>query len=136
MIATTRFCAEFNVVGSEEHQVDNTGTLYKEYTPTFNCGTGMKYDLNVGLLTYDEAVYAGLTYGHSNDENYLVNNQQYYTMSPAGYSDANRVFIISEYGLIFSDVVGNKYTLRPVISISPDVITTGTGTSDDHYIVK
>ena len=52
-------------------------TTYNKYTPDFKCssdgnGKGL-VNASVGLLTYDEVVYAGGYYRQSNSNYYLYN---------------------------------------------------------------
>ena len=72
-------------------------TVYSRYTPNFKCttdgnGKGI-VNASVGLLSYDEVVYAGGYYGQSNSNYYLYNNKHFWTMSPAGFSDSFSLLI-------------------------------------------
>jgi len=53
-------------------------TTYNKYTPDFKCssdgnGKGV-VSANVGLLSYDEVLYAGGYYGKSNNSYYLLHD--------------------------------------------------------------
>ena len=131
-IVNSSFCGQFKV----------EGISILNYTPTFKC-TVSTYDyssLKIGLLTYDEAVFAGLAYGHNNSSNYLANGQHFWTMSPAGIENGtnyNQTFAISPTGLIYPQVQGNTATIRPVINLSPtDVSIIGVGTSTNPYLLS
>ena len=67
-----------------------TMTTYNKYTPDFKCATDGNgkgiVSARVGLLTYDEVVYAG-SYKKEINKNYYLNNSSidWWTMSPAGF---------------------------------------------------
>ena len=106
----------------------------------------------IGLITADEAMYAGYsgsvfdgTYNHQKSlpDNYLNINQDYWTMTPAGfynpYVSENlfmSVFIIYYLGGIDDVHLVNNYGLRPVINIKSNVTITGSGTMTDPYVVS
>ncbi len=114
---------------------------YTNYTPTFKCETdGNGYGLvnsSVGLLTYDEAVFAG-GYWESENHNYYLNNQNYFwTLSPAGYSGTySSDWTIYPAGSICDSALFGNRVLRPVINLKSDTVMVGTGTSADPYVVK
>ena len=70
-----------------------TMTTYNKYTPDFKCiADGNEkgvVNASVGLLSYDEVVYAGGYRGQSNSNYYLYNNAYFWTMSPAGFSGSS-----------------------------------------------
>ena len=122
-------------------------TTYSSYTPDFKCTTDENdkgiVNANVGLITYDEAVYAGGYRNENNNSYYLYNGVYFWTMSPAGYDGSYaRVWLIYTNGnLINGNVVENggsngKRTLRPVINLKANIKVTGNGTSSDPYIVE
>ena len=114
---------------------------YTNYTPTFKCEMdGNGYGLvnsSIGLLTYDEAVFAG-GYWESENHNYYLNNQNYFwTLSPAGYSGTySSDWTIYPAGSICDSALFGKRVLRPVINLKSDTVMVGTGTSADPYVVK
>ena len=116
-------------------------TTYNKYTPDFKCiadgnGKGV-VSASVGLLTYDEAVYAGGYYGQSNSNYYLYNNTYFWTMSPAGFSGSySRVWRVNATGVVSNDYVNHPYAVRPVIIMNADTLATGSGTSSDPFVVS
>ena len=117
--------------------------LYSDYTPNFKCEPNKEkkgiVESNIGLLTYDEVVFAGGYYNASNTTYYLYNNNSYWTMSTSGNPayDYSRIWGVSADGKIdIFIVIFNHYTTRPVINLKADTIVTGTGKSDDHFIVQ
>ena len=116
-------------------------TTYNKYTPDFKCiadgnNKGV-VNASVGLLTYDEAVYAGGYYGQSNSNYYLYNNTYFWTMSPAGFSGSySRVWRVNATGVVSNDYVNHPYAVRPVIIMNADTLATGSGTSSDPFVVS
>ena len=117
-------------------------TVYSSYTPDFKCssdgnGKGV-VNASVGLLNYDEVVYAG-GYYNQNNSNYYLNNPAifWWTMSPAGFAGSDSsVWFIYTPGYIGSSSVSNARRLRPVLNLSTDTLVTGTGTSSDPFVVS
>ena len=117
-------------------------TTYNKYTPDFKCssdgnGKGV-VSASVGLLTYDEAVYAGGYPYSSNSNYYLYNNTYFWTMSPASFSGSySTVWFVYTSGIINIDSVGNtSYRLRAVLNLNADTLVTGSGTSSDPFVVS
>ena len=119
-----------------------TMTTYSKYTPDFKCssdgnGKGL-VNGSVGLLTYDEVVYAG-GYYNQNNSNYYLNNPAIYwwTMSPAGFSGSySRVWIVYTTGGIYYDHVIYANRLRPVLNLTADTLAMGSGTSSDPFVIS
>ena len=91
----------------------------------------------VGLLTYDEAVHAGNYYGKSSASYITNSNYTYWLMSPAGANNNSASAwpvradgIISCYYVHYVNSV-----VRPVISLKAGILATGSGTSDDPYLI-
>ena len=120
-----------------------TMTTYNKYTPNFKCvtdgnGKGV-VSASVGLLTYDEVVYAGGYYNQSNS-NYYLNNQNIHwlTMSPAGFSGSNSiVWYVITAGGIYSNSVDFTRRLRAVLNLNADTqISDGDGTKENPFVVE
>ena len=90
----------------------------------------------IGLLTSDEARYAGLD-GVQNIHNYLHFGVTYWTMTPSQYSPSYAYnFFISATSYVGSVATGASET-RPVIALKPTVkIASGSGTLVDPYVVN
>ncbi len=115
--------------------------VYSSYTPNFKCttdGNGKgQVSASVGLLSYDEVVYAGGYYGQNNSNYYLYNNKFFWTMSPAGFSGSySDVWRVSSTGDVYSSDVNITRALRPVLILKADTLATGTGTSNNPYVIK
>ena len=113
-------------------------TYYENYTPNFKCetdGNGKgQVSSSVGLLTYDEVVYAGCYYGQSNRDYYLYTNKYFWTMSPTGIvSGTSNVWRIGTAGNIYNSPVKDPNALRAVLNLTVDTQVIGHGTSQDPY---
>ena len=118
-------------------------TVYSKYTPNFKCttdGNGKgQVSESVGLLSYDEVVYAGGYYCQSNSNYYLYNNSPFWTMSPAGFSGSySTVWYVpavvddGRYNSVY-----NTYVLRPVINLTVNTqISDGDGTKENPFVVE
>lgn len=119
---------------------------FPHYQPSFTCetdGNGHgKITAKIGLMTYDDAVYSGIThsyYGSSNS--YLKSLSGYaWTMSPGttygmnnGVDIVNAIWYITPYDLTTIPATSTN-GLMPVINVDPSKVTvTGIGTSDQPF---
>ena len=100
-------------------------------------------------LTLDEVAYAGGTFGKSNKNYFLANNDSFWTMTPAYYNDdmgyGAHVGVVSKDGTLTAapvmapiDMSYNwEGNIIPTISLKSDVeITKGTGIISDPYTIK
>lgn len=93
----------------------------------------------IGLITYDELVFAGMDGRHINKLSYIYSNKYYWTMSPSIFSaTGNRTYIWSEnnIGYMLEYWTANDLGARPVINLKSDVkISGGIGTANDPFII-
>ena len=117
--------------------------VYSSYTPDFKCssdgnGKGV-VNASVGLLSYDEVVYAG-GYPYSNNDNYYLNNPDicWWTMSPAGFSGSDSsVWRVPATGHIYGYRVNATARLRPVLILNAGTqISDGDGTKNNPFVVE
>ena len=137
------YCEQAKVKEADSATSGNaTMTTYNKYTPDFKCssdGNGKRLvNASVGLLNYDEVVYAGGYYNQDNSSYYLNNPKIYWwTMSPAGFSGSySNVWLVLTTGHISSNRVRSTNCLRPVLILNADTLVTGTGTSSDPFVVS
>ena len=95
----------------------------------------------VGLITYDELVYAGMDNRHTNKLSWAYSTQHYWTMSPSSFDAtlgyAIELFLNSAGSLTPWWGVGSHLGVRPVINLKSDtLITGGIGTSSDPFVVN
>jgi len=144
-IDTSVFCEQAKVKYADfETSGSATMIVYTSYTPTFKCSTdgngkGIITD-KVGMITYDEVVFAGGYYNVENDgETYLDNNFGYWTMTPSGFRASSmgaRLWTVTADAKISHYPTDGLFKYRPVITLKSDVTAIGTGTSTDPYVVQ
>ena len=136
------YCEQAKVADDLSYIPDNVSMIERDnYTPNFKCvsdddNKGM-INTNIGLLTYDEVVYAGG--GHANNEAYyLYNNKYFWTMSSAGFNNLySRIWISYTQGYLSNSLPNNLYTLRPVLNLKLDTqISDGDGTKDNPFVIQ
>ena len=136
------FCEQAKVKFSSSWTSESaTMAVYTDYTPDFKCSTDGNgkgiVNSNIGLITYDEMVYAGGYYNKTNSAYYLNNGTYYWSMSPAGFSlGGARAWYVYSSGYIYNNIVSSTSAVRPVINLNADIAVTGTGTSTDPYVVE
>ena len=95
----------------------------------------------VGLITYDEMVFAGMDQRHVNKLSWIYSTQHTWTMSPAYFyaasGGAGEWFEFSA-GFLRSDWgITSSLGARPVINLKADtLISSGIGTSSSPFIVE
>ena len=92
----------------------------------------------VGLITADEVSLAGGVFSTSNSSYYLYTGQRWYwALSPSSDGAFAYVFGVSSDGdLSFLDVIISD-GVRPVVSLKTStLVTKGTGTEEDPYVVE
>ena len=94
----------------------------------------------VGLITYDELVFAGMDNRHINKLSWAYSTQHYWTMSPSVFYASGGAALEwrlnSAGSLIPWAWVTDSRGARPVINLKSDtLITSGIGTSSDPFVV-
>ena len=106
-------------------------------------------DYPAALITYDEAVLAGMSWNGSNKDSYIYNERVYWTMSP-GFISATGIYngvITSGLDHVAVNYTGNQtsagsgiYTaggMRPVITLKHDaIVLNGDGSVNNPYVIK
>ena len=119
---------------------------YDSYQATFKCQSDKNrhgiVPSSVGLLSYDEVLYAGGYPTMSNESYYLYSGVEYRLMSPSGnYPTLSFCYtwtVGNDGKLTIEDVKNAALILRPVINLKVNtrILDSGTGTSADPYVVK
>ena len=93
----------------------------------------------IGLISADEAMFAGIPWSGSNSNNYLYTGQHYWTMSPYNYDSSNgaSVFYVNSSGYLrnYGAVYWTGYGVRPVINLKSAIAISGSGTTTDPFVV-
>ena len=94
----------------------------------------------VGLVTYDELVFAGMDRNHVNKLAWVYSTEQYWTMTPSFFNVNNgHAFGLVQHnaGRLSTWGIDSGLDVRPVINLKSDVkITEGIGTANDPFIVE
>ena len=142
-VATGKYhCEQAKVKMNGWSSGNATMIVYTNYTPDFKCttdgnGKGL-VNADIGLLSYDEAVYAGGYYSQSNSNYYLYNSAiNWWTMSPTGYYGGALEWIIYDNGSVATGYpVYYDFSIRPVICLNSNILAIGSGTSLDPFIIN
>ena len=141
VVVGSYYCEQAKVKVDSATSGSATMTIIDKYTPDFKCssdgnGKGV-VNASIGLLTYDEVVYAG-GYIQNNSNYYLYNNKDFWTMSPAGFwANAPIVWWVGAQGNLMSKYASNTYVVRPVLILNADTqISDGDGTINSPFVVK
>ncbi len=138
------YCEQAKVKYSDSWTSENaTMITYTSYTPDFKCssdgnGKGV-VSSSVGLLTYDEVVYAGGYYVKDNSNYYLYNSAIYWcTMSPVGFSGSTSgIWYIDNNGHINLYNATGSIKLRAVLNLKADIqISDGDGSKNNPFVVE
>lgn len=148
-VADRVFCSDRTLLSEESLGYGANTTIYgmssRLEAPSFVCSskdfayttkddergnTSLKYP--VGLITADEVVAIGKTIGETN---YLSIGSSYWTITPYGFEDAAKVFIVDGSGILSREDVTSSLGMRPVINLSFNYVTSlkGDGTKENVY---
>ncbi|MDO4376193.1 MAG: hypothetical protein Q4C33_03360 [bacterium] len=116
---------------------DNNGGNLSKFTvdDTVNGNGALTY--KVGLLTADEVAFSGFASGYYNLSTYLQENTGsvwWWTMSPGTFANGYSLIYYLGTGYLGHSVYGNR-GVRPAISLIPSIEVSGSGTSEDPYVM-
>ena len=93
----------------------------------------------VGLITYDEMVFAGIDGRHINKLSWIYSMFHTWTMSPSTFDAGNGTggeFNETSVGALSANTITSERNARPVINLKSDtLITGGIGTVNDPYVI-
>ena len=118
---------------------DNNGGKLSKFTVNDTINGNGKLNYKIGMLTADEATFAGLLFNKYNYSTYLQENtgkSNWWTMTPFDFS-GNYVNVWNIYSgnLNYVPLMDIAH-IRPAIALTSEtLISGGTGTSEDPYIV-
>ena len=146
-IADETFCNDRNIMSGSGYLITPISTygssnrLQEKKEPSLKCiqnsdrlklsNASAKLDYPLSLLTIDEVALAGGTYNTANNNYYLYNGQNTWTMSPSDFYSSAHIWSIDFHGNLDSGYfVANSFGVRPVMNLKSDVkISSGDGTS-------
>ena len=140
------YCEQAKVKQLENYTSGSTNmTVYSSYTLDFKCnsdenGYGV-VNVSVGLLSYEEVVYAGGYVNQQNSEYYLYNASiNWWVMGPAGFLASSLipyVWNVRTTGILGNYDVNRSSIVRPVINLTADTQTSsGDGTKENPFVVE
>lgn len=134
---TTIFSPYYRVLNQKQPSLSCSQDSDK-FTVSPEKGNG-KLTYPVGLITVDEAAFAGGVYLSANPEYYLYTGQIYWTMSPFHFYSSSASALawnVTSTGYLSANWVTPSYGVRPVVNLSADIlITGGDGTKVNPYMV-
>ncbi len=140
------FCSDRNMAsGSSWSSSEHIYAAYERIedhrspSPSLACTSSDIIKEPVGLITADEAMFGGVPVFGDAIGNYLINGQNYWTMTPGSFYTTNSgayVFYVYSGGTLGSiPRVDNTFGVRPVINLKANTLFSGSGTASDPYIV-
>lgn len=143
------FCSDREMASGYSWSTNPSSTIYyaaydrvaknqNNVGPSFKCSSNDVLKIPVGLITIDEATFAGLSNFNLNTNNYLSVSINYWTMSPYLFNGSNAgVFYIGTEGSYGWTAVNYGWGVRPVINLRSDIkYFGGSGTASDPYVVN
>lgn len=116
------------------------GVDANNFNPSFACASEYQKTYNIGLLSADEASYAGGKFNTNNTNYYLYNGATTWLISPAYYDNDLKtigIFNLTSAGNLNdwpgTTTINTSLGLRPVITINGQYPLIGSGTSQDPY---
>lgn len=104
--------------------------------PENTSGFGGTYERKIGLLTADEVVMAGGAYNTNNNNYYLYNGANFFTMSPSHHSNSKmNVFMVTNTGSLTTTLTNSSSGIRPTINIDGKIFVNGNGTINNPYTI-
>ena len=118
----------------------NIGNLSRFTANDTSVGNGKLSGYKIGLITGDEAAFAGTAFKVNNNNFYLFVNESQWTISPVLYS-ANAKFAtvlgINNNGNLGNNYVNGVLVVHPTVSLIPSVtISSGNGEANSPYVVN
>ena len=104
-----------------------------------------KLNYSIGLLTIEEAYYAGFVPNKNtkasnfktlNTNNFLYTNSDYITMTPAYFNGQDAYNFVISKNRVIPGKVSNLYNVRPVITVKRDSkVLSGKGSKKEPYVL-
>ena len=143
-VVDSSFCSENTYYIEEENKklFTSYNRIINETTASLSC-SGTLEQSKVGLLSIDEAIYAGASKNGTNTSYYLYNpniTSTWWTLTGSQVLLNNNAvdnFAIGITGEILSETkITSNQGIRPVISLDKTVSTSGSGTYEDPYVIE
>ena len=144
LVATTRYCNDTSITNAEGTNIHYgaVGRLMTNKTPQFICPNttktyGGEYSLKIGLLSADEASFAGVRYRMDNPYIYLYKGDSCWFGTPYDFSNNhNTIFTVDSSSYFMFSTYSIRLSVAPVINLKADVLyCNGTGEKTNPYIL-
>ncbi len=138
------FCSDRNMASGYSWSSEPSSTIYyaareriaTNQNPSLGCSSNNIIKVPVGLLTADEAMFGGVPWSGNATGNYLINGQNYWTMSPYNFNGSYAlVFNVYSDGNLGWGGVSGTWGVRSVINLLADTKFEGSGTSSDPFTI-
>ena len=143
-VVDSNFCSENTYYIEEENKklFTSYNRVINESTAALSC-SGTLEQSKVGLLSIDEAIYAGASKNGTNTSYYLYNpniTSTWWTLTGSQVLLNNNAvdnFAIGITGEVLSETkITSNQGIRPVISLDKTVSASGSGTYEDPYVIE
>ena len=143
-VVDSNFCSENTYYIEEENKklFTSYNRVINESTASLSC-SGTIEQAKVGLLSIDEAIYAGASKNGTNTSYYLYNpniTSTWWTLTGSQVLLNNNAvdnFAIGITGEVLSETkITSNQGIRPVISLDKTVSASGSGTYEDPYVIE
>ena len=149
-IVVGNFCEKIAVKPYSSYENVNKAslTLYNSYTPSFKCSPDgnnvSNFQSKVGLISYDEIIYAGGYFDKSNSSYYL-NNISTFSLSLSGVASgpydstknlSSTIWYLEDGKLSSITFDQQEADAQIVINLNNNVTVTGDGTESNPYVVN
>ena len=129
---------EFNNLGYGKNNTVYSGytRASEKFTPTITCSRNDDIlTSNVGGLTLDEAMYAGMLWNEANDNCYLKKENTYWLITPIAFDNDAYIAVIDQGTLTYKKANEKNY-IYPVVNLNnTTMIYKGDGSLENPYIV-
>ena len=138
------FCSDRNMASGSSWSSQPSSTIYyaareritTNQNPSLACSSNDIVKVPVGLLTADEAMFGGVPWSGNATGNYLINGQNYWTMSPYYFNGSYASVVrVNSYYFLSYDRVDSTRGVRPVINLKADTQFEGSGTKSDPFTI-
>ena len=135
-IVKTKYCNDLTNEAVQRVEYGSYKRVFNDNTPSLNCSNDDEIESKIGLLTLDEANYAGGSTKDNNNQYYLYDGKDYFTMSPAFMASQAWIGTVTAYGKIDATPVNMVKEVRPVITLESYVNVSGDGNYNNPYTIN
>lgn len=145
---TSEFTLNKISYGKLGYSKNNTGyksfdNIYNNKISDYDCenendkiSTSNSLNYPIGLISADEAYYAGIDMLDNKQNNFLYTDSSYWTMTPAYFNGSDAYNFVVSKGKLITNKVNSINTIRPVIALKGNIkVVSGDGSINNPYRV-